>query len=549
MLPLLIVGIAAVGGLALAGCASVPRREHYPETPSPDDPLAQDPCSVQSQPDIVLVQSIPMNAAQQRSWIRRIAGDFGDLERINPQFLCGLTRLELMDQKEFSKVEENPDTRGHYDSQNRVIRIQQYSRKTLFHEIGHHIHNLGILAPTIRQSRALGWLPQEKGEGLPMTGFFFSEYSKKNPKEDWAETFALMSAFPLEIGMRVYYPSPLKPRDPNRLIPLQVWQQDNPQDGYNNGTLKEKADLLYAQIPFPKILSHPVKLECGDARLLPPSQLAFTLGEDLHLYDEFSRIWSRIPADPKKGEVLKDFPNFSVETGEFAQVLRVAGHIVMIDRSNYMEPSSHGSGVGILLQGPGKSKMKKVKGEDGTILGELHPRGKEAAYFTRTDEGVEYKSLDPATGRIRILAKWKMPNNFETLHVLVLENSKGFAVIGRVRDQDLLQLVRVRAQAEDPQKHVLERGGDIHLPSWRTNEQLPPLRHGERILFPFRGFQFLSYELRHNRFEILDPKIEGLPEDLSEIHGLFSHQGRLTAVGNDYKGMTLVFPITLREQN
>jgi hypothetical protein len=207
------LGIVALAGCGAAQTASV-RRPLYPDHPASDDPLAIAPCSVREAPD-VFVRNAPFEL------LRPLGENLQFLKEANPVFLCGLERIELLGDDEYRASADPKFTRRSsalYTPTDRVIRLKGSAGIVLTHEVGHHVHNLGYFAATVREFLAQSWtLDPETGARSPRCAgpdCFLSDASASDPKEDWARTFDYVLLRPIETGVMTNFslsgPTPMQ---------------------------------------------------------------------------------------------------------------------------------------------------------------------------------------------------------------------------------------------------------------------------------------------------------------------------------------------------
>jgi hypothetical protein len=194
------------GVVGLAGCVvrAPMGRRLYPEYPSPEDALAADPCSVKKTPDVVL-RNAPFEL------LGPLQENLRFLRKVNPVFVCGLERIEVLGDAEYKESADPKYTRrsvGLYTPADRVVRLKASAGITLTHEVGHHIHNLGYFAPTIREFMAQGWMFDESGRRIHRCegdDCFLNEAAASEPVEDWARTFEMVLMRPVETAAAVNF--------------------------------------------------------------------------------------------------------------------------------------------------------------------------------------------------------------------------------------------------------------------------------------------------------------------------------------------------------
>jgi hypothetical protein len=490
MVPLLIIGGLAIVGLIGCSPAEMPR-EAFPENPSQDDLLAHDPCSLKSEPDI-FVHDAKGNPENQANILRRLQADLGGMRRINPVFTCGLDRIELLGDAEFAEEDrDHPEANGHYDPSQRAIRIRKYSMKTLYHEIGHHLQNLGILAPLVNEVRSEAWWRDPDGPSWRKKGvgerFFISDYAMKDPLEDWAETFSYGTAYPLEVSLAVYA---------------------SPRRG-NPDPLRRKFDAVYEKIPA-KFNIEPVSFQLGKEIPLGPIQSPFIDGEGLYLYQPEKKIESRVDlSDPNRKEVVPAFAGFNLggEDSDMVFGTRIGNRWVILDRMNYLDPTSHGSGTGfIVINQEGKTLARYLENE--TYLGEMFLQGDRVGYFNRTRDALELKEFDPQKVQSEVKQRWSLPVDFTALHVIRINELEDFAVVGYWRERNALGVFRGKRDPSSSAMIQLKEEGQAGFPNWLLSSLRLPLKMGERLIFPTEDFQWISYDLEKGVFSVLKPEVD-----------------------------------------
>lgn len=181
---------------------AIPERTPYPNFRDPDDPLAHDPCGVKATPDIFV------RDVSNHGLLTSLHENLVFLEEANPILLCGLERIELLGDEAYGTGAPSEYTRrsvGLYTPSDRVIRLKASAGIVLTHEVGHHIHNLGYFAPTVRafldQSWESGGYPGQRKSNCPASDCFINAAAAENPREDWARTFEMVLMRPIETSV------------------------------------------------------------------------------------------------------------------------------------------------------------------------------------------------------------------------------------------------------------------------------------------------------------------------------------------------------------
>ncbi|MFO1518697.1 MAG: hypothetical protein U1F57_03385 [bacterium] len=518
MIPFILAGIALV---ALAGCSSSAQgvRENYPENPEPDDVLSHDPCSVQKEPEIVITHP-EWNPDQRKSFEKVLQRDLNSVRKLNPLFLCGLKRIEILDQESFGKVDTNPDHAAHYSASERVIRIDQYSSFIFFHEMGHHLHNLGLMAPTVREFKEIGWAQDAFGKLKPKQGAddFFTLYASSSFQEDWAETFAAVNVAPLEVGLRVYLPPQLEP----------------------SPVLRKKLDLLYRDLHTSlRLETENARIEVGKSVVLPSSEIQLSREGRLYVQRSHAGWFSYDLSDPSKVEAVPELSKMDDRDLSLTQLQKAGPYWVMVNRNGYFDRTSWGSGTGLLVFNAENGKKMPTYSKGEVFLGDLFESEGKLRYFRRQEGSIELKEFDPSSGEAKILKKWPSPEGFVPFHVLRPQAGE-YIVLGSSGDSSI-QMYRFSDSSTS-----LKAGGRFEIPFGLGDSFLPPVRVGEKILIPLRSFHFLSYDLKRGQFSVMSPTLNRVPSEYKELKQIAVREGKTFAVGVGKDGSTLVTPISLQ---
>lgn len=526
MIPFLV--IAGVAGLTLlsTGCEiSIPLRETFPKNPPPEDDLAHVPCQVKAEP-VLSFDAPSLEKNQLEAKKSQLVADLRAMRKINPRFLCGLEEIAVVEHKGFlKKPTENSklavevdnevlaygtspildllfggksvdDCSGFYDSYSRKITLSldDYSRYVLFHEIGHHVHNLGILAATAQQFTSIGWVQDSENnlwarKGKPEdTKIFLRPYAAKDPKEDFADTFGFATAYPVVAGMRFFIQGAAEKNTP----------------------LHKKLDTLYRALDsFPPI--QPVELQVADPFRLDFDPLPKTDGSYLYLYHDQKELWSRFNLVEMKWEgETKDVPN------------------------------------GILLD----ELLAKYKIQDDRIfIPEPLVIGGELAYFHNTKDGVELKSVHQ-DGKTLQLGRWKIPSEFSERMILPIED--GFLLVATAMRKDGKDgVVALTTFYLSKNSEKVREGETLNFPGLPDGKDpirlTLPVRWGDLILFPSEDLTFfLAYRLSTDKFFLLEPTQMPSGAKIKKLHQLFGYREKLVALGVNQDGEYILAPLELK---
>jgi len=516
-----------LAGLALLGIGCTSTRKRFPENPEPDDVLAKDPCSVKKEPEITWINQ-KSSFQFKNNTLQALQSDMDHLRRINPNFLCGLERIELLGKTEFHAANGDPHSNGHYSPESRVIRIKKYSRSTLFHEIGHHLHNLGGFSSSLNHFIGMSWArnPHTSEWEAHNKGnqFFVRDYAETDPLEDVACTFSAAFAHPLTAGLH-YYISPAEMK---------------------STPVGDKVALMYSIAPFP-LNQETVKIQLGETQFTTPSQMEFSSGNEIHFYKTASRSWTSFSLKEQKvSETSPALDNLHpiLGSGQTLVGTKTQGHTVIII-SNRKE-NIHGPAMGlkILNLKTGKSEGSlSPSGKKDNFIGELIPHGQKLAFFTRNNNRLEINVMDLKKGTSQVQNSLKFPQGFIPLHVVPFKGVDEFMVFGALDHQQTMQAFKVQRNPKDPKQFILQAGATFDKPNDIMDQMNWPVKVGERIIFPFSSFHFFSYHPKKDQFSLLNPQnLKQAP--MENLKSLVVHEGQAYAVGQLVKdGPTAVVPI------
>ena len=487
MIPLIV--IAGLGLLA-TGCevmVDLHPRTPFPEKSDPNDALSHDPCSLKGIPDVVYLDP-QLDAVSLEAKKREVFRDLEAMKKINPGFLCGLDRIELMGHDSYFKAEGRAESRGVYHPsrtynfqfalfqklpvQKNFIRldISEYDRFALFHEIGHHVHNLGIFAPTISQFKALSqnlyagevWKAAAIAKDK---NIFISPYAAKNSEEDFGESFAYATVYPLSAGMRFYLPS-----SPEK-----------------NGILGKKITLIAKEMNLP-IATRSMNFKFGE-----PIELGF------HPYD-----------------IRQD------ESGAL---------FLYLDQNQWMKFN--------ISEG-------KLEGKtDGTKLLTVSLdspyaflRGETLSYFKLDKERVTLQNYDPRDNKNQVLQSWELPYEIEPIQILKREDSEHYLIEGLPSGGGgvrILSLVKGAAQAEEENSPAFQE-------KEKTTQFSKPAMLGNLLVQATKDFRFLSYDLEKKDFFVAESDPASTPK-MDSVKRLFSYRGHLVALATAKNGKSVLIPM------
>ncbi len=582
-----LAGLALLGG---AGCTPLFHRETFPTDPSPSDALAHNPCSVKREPEIVVMDSgAPVNivnGAMVTDWkrsemgneavLRSLRTDLRQIKRINPIFLCGLERLELYGEKDYETkfrkmltAIEGPHQfgllRGHYDPEDRVIRLETwgFTRRGVFHELGHHVHNLGFYSKKAQDLISIGWNPSPKTESEIRKGkgdrFFVSDYAETDPIEDFAETFTEAFADPLVAGLKY-----LLPNSPHADTPATKKIQQ----------MNQLAPASVQIVEVPASIGEVIQLPASDFTLYEGSSLYLfqKVGDRLGTYGQ--TMARRFDLSERQLTELEE-----TNVNDFSKIvfgIKRGPFLVMIGWETYFSfEQTYHSVLGPELisihreSGEGISKFSEDH-PGKKVIGELIPHGDMVGFFVRNqnDHSLDFKEFDPVQGKASPLKSWQMPLDFTPLHVIPLNGADDFIIIGsndsyaiptgasstdpsrtifrfsyRSVGIQSIQMLRITRRTKGSSDFSIRTGERTGVSRDLVKSLGIPFREGNRIIFPTENFQFFYYDLVKDRFVLMNPKFDKNASRFKTIRSFFHHEGQTYAVGPGKEGGTLLAPI------
>jgi len=557
MFPLILFGMAPLV-LGLGGCAETPPpRENYPDNPPPEDVLAKDPCSVKQEPEIAFAGS-EISSDEQEAWKKIVQGDLQTIRKVNPVFLCGLNRIQFMDQISFEKEKSNPDTVAFYSEKKREIHIKRYSPEILYHELGHHLHNLGLVAPIVRDFRATAWLPKGDGDWQRRNddSLFLTQYSKKSYLEDWAEHFAYLTAHPLEIGLSVAVPSPidLQGRDLQEIDSFVAGEKDMVLALQHPETMQHRLELMTDKIDFPSVPLEKFSVHLAPSHPLPPADLLMMEGNTILSYKDRDKRWEETSLDnleagkKLESQAIPELKSIGWGKGEVYQKKTLGDLQVIVGRMNYFSSQSRGSGIGFLVwdKKNGSAKPFHPPGMQ-AILGEMQDMKGQLGFFNAIGETLSMQSFNPRDGSVTKLFSIALPRGFNALHVIPLPGNREYLVLGGRHGQETIEMLKVSPDAKDEKGFTVKSLDTINMPAWRESDLEVPALQGNHLILPLKTFQFLNFDLNSNRFSLIDPQFDRKPQEFVSLKKIVSQKDRLYVLGTGRNGESLISPIDFKK--
>jgi len=568
------------GLLSLSGCApSLSNRDFYPEWPDTGDILATNPCSIRKEPEVIVQGSEEersyaaktvsgfslffknqSNAQIQQQAKDAAAGQLSRLRSVNPIFLCGLERVEFLGQKAYeSSFETDQRDKGvaHYSHSERTLRIRMYSAPwPIVHEVGHHIHNLGYFAPTIRDFLSQSWEYKdgERRHRCEGSHCFIYADAGTSPAEDWARHFEnvvlkpdetlLKTNLNLEVAGRTALQNKIRLIFDLRTGEKPVW-----------GTLDVGSALELpssaAQVPSSTGIS-----------LLDPGKKSITYYEfkkgQLSVTDGNTKdtaVWARVLLSQQYADLT--------EISFFTSQLR--DRLFVMARTDNFHPRSDRKGTAIYELSPAGAASndaftKKHATSQETILSGFSRIGDSIGYFSYDQGDVILRELEsPAKTEIN---RWKMPEKIRPLHVMPLGDGNGLLVLAHEEADNYyrvkLTMLRIsRTGGAQESGFSVSREGSIELENDLIRNFRPPVRYGNSIIFPTylsygTTLGLLIYDLQQNRFSIPMFVTQALPDAFKKASNRLQNvqisvsDGQLYVIASVRKGPTLVAPITLK---
>lgn len=536
----------AGGSVPLAGCGPAPRNPiPVSKAPPPIKPRNWDPCTRKKFPKLVI--AAPQHSLEKgKQTLARIEADLRMITKINPRFVCGLDRIELLEPIDLDpNARLYPHGEAHYDWPKPVIQIKHYSTLGLVHMIGHHIYHTGSFDLPEQFSTNLLYNYRLHLSPLPQRSQLLDRV-----REEWAIIFSASIAYPMEAALRAY----LEPHEPpdfkyfgrvgrGTALSLGWIYPDIP---------RESIDLVYDKVHSPLPIQA-AKAVIGNPVLGPRSETEIFDGKSLWLQIDAGtdpnkpRIrltkWLRLNLDTGKiEETRSDFPvyppiafspgeSFSVSGVSYTE--RLDNYLIIANRGSGYSPRttrSPGAGFTVVdLKNGGQTQYL----DDDAWLGQFLRRGDKLSYFKRIPDGLEMKTFDPKNGDLQSVRQWETKGVLP-VHVVPLDGEKDLAVLAAVENsEDEFQLLRIKqTQNNAPSKprFKIHYGDRIRIPPHRQDLLRPPFKLGEKLLFPLSSFHFIGYDLNADRFSLINPDFEGDPMLAYPLREVIQHNGQLYAI-------------------
>jgi hypothetical protein len=563
-----------VGALSLAGCAnSLSNRNFYPDWPDSGDVLASDPCSVRREPEIVIGGSEAERAWAQKNTpnfstfyggktndqIRKAARDSVErslqtLRRANPTFLCGLEKIQFLGEEDYdaSRGSDQKDSVGYYSHEERILRIRLYRAPyPVVHEVGHHIHNLGYFAPTIRNFLSQAWVVNGEGQRVHRCegpNCFLYEKAGMSPAEEWARTFENVLLTPTETVLKTN-------------LNLEV---------VGRTVLQSKISLVFDLTSYEKPRVGSVRV--GPAQTLPPSSFQVLAG-GLYLFDAKTETMTeylikdgRFQASankPGKTETLF-WASREQESMAFTKTpfyaAKAGGHLFVMGRENDFAPSKQKSSpISLWELDPAGQQTLGALAErhyfsKETLLGGLLEIDGRVGYFSFQKDRLVLMTRAPGGKESAEFKSWTLPEKIIPIHVIPLNGADDLAILA-FEDDDASywnpKVVLLRATSG------IRRGGLIEIERETWKNLRSPVRQGNYLLFPtYLGYGttlgILAYDLSKDRFFAPTFVTEALPEEFKKAAGqletvqLAASGDQLYLIASAQKGPTLVAPLELK---
>lgn len=558
-------------------------RIDFPLDPEPNDILAHDPCSVRQAPDIFIWETEPqrMNKAETAY---RLYSDLARLRRINPLFPCGLEKIQIVGQRNITVRAENDNVFGYYEPDERSISIATSKNAngvtiygqmdlTVYHETGHHVHNLGIVSGIIKEALQHTWTIdtdiRSADKSCDALNCFVSLYAMTDALEDWADTFALVIWNPLGTAAALTFDI----HEPNRF---------------------KLAQKVYTAFDiFPKQVRRYLSMRFGTAKPLPHSDLlidtdttVYLMSADNHslsLHDAASGSEARHVVHQSK-KVLKHYSSHANQNAAYGA--RVGDLLALYGRRHYFTASNDYRSTGI--------QFLPLHGGPMATPNPIHPEGifgsiqrlddRTLGYFTRERAQINYWSYHIKDGHTQKVTDWPVSEAFTPTHVMPLNNGRGdFLVVGYQRDLvpslgTQIKAYRLSRAMRGANHGVAEAGDAYSLSTSDAEHLLTPVRVDNLILFPIfhekslgvpkltfhsYGFQshglpaasfgFFGYDLSSDRWiSLITTEISYLPaimqdpaNDIQDFHFWRDSNGQLHVLVSLQDGPSYDIPLDL----
>lgn len=480
------------------------------------------PCRGQDVP-LVLFLDNTGDSYQKRAVAHELFSDMQRLNNINPSFLCGIRGIEVRGDVEFYVAKGDPHQAAHYEIEPRIIRINQYSTGTFYHEVGHHVQHSRLYPSVIRAALDTTW--NSEGATCTRRDCFVSEYASTNPVEDWAETFSEVTEDPLGTAAAQTF------------------------NLFSDSARPLVVKLYQAYRVLPSNIQRSAALDFGEARELPPSKLRFTDGTWLFLVDTDKNSFMKYDLR-KRGNVVpanqdgrayigrhingRDYTDYRPEP----MAARVGTTALLYSRDGAFNPSTVYDDTHMEFLSLETTSVPTGNGyHERGILGEILAANEGWEFFVRHEERLSLKSLRLDDRGVKEEVKWSLPSDFMPIHVMPLKDqTHDYLAIG-FRNSPVAKYRRdmqVLLLKEPPRRRSYEaywgrkKWSDIVPVKYDFWKKLnKPLQIGKLVLFPTyhlssRGlpqsaFGFFGYDLEQQRFvTIIVNSIKNLPSAMTQ---------------------------------
>ena len=515
------------GALGITSCAAdLASRDYYPRHPSARDVLAHDPCSVSREPQIIVRAPNADPELKQRA-VEAANKSVDQLRSIDSTLVCGLKAIEFLGDPQYRASAEDESTKNstaHYATDELILRINITKFWPITHEYGHHIHNTGMLAPTIERFFAPTWeWGYGSNEPTPKcpTGIeetcFVDYKAAYDHYEDWARTLEQLILNPVALHARTGL------------------------NLYTTGTtpLQDKISTIYQDVPLEKPMTGTITF--GETFQFPRSDAQMMAGAVLYLHnfaegnmigyklggEGFTLLPGQSPAVLlSKQSITRKFarPDQWVYDG-----LRIGKDLFMHAHSRVFYTKKLGADHSAVasIRTDGKSSLREYNTDDDDIMGLLIELEGKPAYFKGFSDIVELKILDPETNQTEVRQTWQLPKDWRPFNAYQLDSGDIIIIAvvggGSGYESSLIHVAHIVRKPNGEFSEEAQLGAGTMMDSTLFDHMRMPVSSENLVIFPTftaspgGNMGFFIYDLNIRKFRPVSLATQNLPKALQGI--------------------------------
>ncbi|MFO1464311.1 MAG: hypothetical protein U1F66_11090 [bacterium] len=463
-----------------------------------------------------------------------------EISKINPDFLCGVIEVDILGHQEYVKATGGGSfqfgtIRDHHPGPGRDIWLTAYSRAVLFHEVGHHISSFKRHKSHWEDFVSFTWeggptfqTLRKRSKDQDWQFWFAEKYGDANAAEDFATMFDLSFHSPLAASLLYLQPS----------------------SPYAHTPAAHKVEMMYRLAKAPEVevedaalnLQRPVAQSLVRAKTVPN-------GTDLFLfYGNRAKAVDLVTGKENNLSFILELPETNYEN--FVG-LRVGPYFVTFTKKGFMLIPVPGGSNEVIVAKAGQETVSRVRLEElspkGTrFVGDLVRRGDRVGFFiSREGDTLELREFSPASMRSSFVASFQLPRNFLPRHIVPLEGSSDFLLLGLTRHGKELQVLRASRNPTNPARYETSAKGKMGLSNDLALRIRGAVLDDHRLILATKDLDLLYLDLNRDQFVVLNTEITGWGKSFRELHGLFKQDGRIFAIGEREMEQKVIVPLRM----